>query len=428
MPAPATVLSTLLLAAAALANPHAHAHADHAHTAAPCPAAGDGVSYAQVGTPEWSASFPTPGVPIQTSQIPQAWLTALSAAKSAGKVPSLAPSTQAVPYTNPTYPGQDPNNMPVCSATYKCRNPEDLWDAPDGVFGSSFDDGPLDTSMPLYNLLHENNLVTTHFMIGVNILSYPTEFLFAFQTLQSDIAVHTWTHPYMTTLSDEQVVAELGFTMQLIHNSTSGRLPKYWRPPFGDSDERVRAIAKEVFGLRTVIWNQDTEDWSIGEAGGATRPQVDANLQKWITGPKSPGLIILEHELSNDTTGAFIQAFPLIAQNGWKFESLARLDGGDVYHNSPDSKPDSEVLPGVVGASFSGSVGPISSSGSGAPATTATSGKNNVAQTTTKSAASSTKSADGSSKTSGALAGVSPVSAALAAFAGVLSAALALSS
>jgi hypothetical protein len=45
--------------------------------------------------------------------------------------------------------------------------------------------------------------------------------------------------------------------MQLIHNSTGGRVPKYWRPPYGDSDNRVRAIAREVFGLKTILWNQE---------------------------------------------------------------------------------------------------------------------------------------------------------------------------
>lgn len=34
--------------------------------------------------------------------------------------------------------------------------------------------------------------------------------------------------------------------MLLIINSTEGRVPKYWRPPFGDVDVRVRDIAKEV--------------------------------------------------------------------------------------------------------------------------------------------------------------------------------------
>lgn len=45
-------------------------------------------------------------------------------------------------------------------------------------------------------------------MIGLEILAYPTEFLLAFNK-GHDIAAHTWTHPYMTTLSNEQVVAEV---------------------------------------------------------------------------------------------------------------------------------------------------------------------------------------------------------------------------
>lgn len=94
-------------------------------------------------------------------------------------------------------------------------------------------------------------------MIGVNILNNPNEFTFAFDTLGDDIAVHTWTHPYMTTLSNTQLIGEFGWSMEIIHNSTGGRLPKYWRPPYGDSDNRVSAIAKEVFGLQTIIWNQE---------------------------------------------------------------------------------------------------------------------------------------------------------------------------
>ena len=45
--------------------------------------------------------------------------------------------------------------------------------------------------------------------------------------------------------------------MQAIHNSTGGRVPRFWRPPYGDADARVRAIAREVFGLETVVWNSE---------------------------------------------------------------------------------------------------------------------------------------------------------------------------
>ncbi|KAI0719530.1 hypothetical protein C8T65DRAFT_568947 [Cerioporus squamosus] len=383
---PSAVRSLLFLALAALsASASPYDHHDHDH-AAPRALPGrwyhhedhpayalfrrgdtDGATYPEIGSPEWSAGYPDTDV---TKGLPQAWTDALNAAVKAGKIPNIPVSTSTG--GNPTYPqGFDPNGPTVCSATYKCRNKEDLWDAPDGVFGSSFDDGPLPTSMPLYQFLKDNNVITTHFMIGSNILWNVDEFKFAFETLESDIAVHTWTHPYMTTLSNEQVIGELGWTMELIHNSTGGRLPKYWRPPYGDSDERVRAIAKEVFGLTTVIWNQDTEDWSIGSAGGATRPQVDANLKTWITGPKSPGLIILEHELSNNTVDAFMQAFPLIAQNGWKFESLARLDGGSVYQNSPDDS--SDVTPQSVGVLAA--VSPSPPAGSSSAGSSSTSSK-----------------------------------------------------
>ena len=43
----------------------------------------------------------------------------------------------------PTYGGLDPNGVEVCSTTYQCMNNTDTWNAPDGVFGVSFDDGPL---------------------------------------------------------------------------------------------------------------------------------------------------------------------------------------------------------------------------------------------------------------------------------------------
>jgi hypothetical protein len=41
-----------------------------------------------------------------------------------------------------------------------------------------------------------------------------------------------------------------------------------------------------------------TEDWSITEANGATVAEVNKNMQQWLNGPKSPGLVILEHEVT----------------------------------------------------------------------------------------------------------------------------------
>ena len=37
----------------------------------------------------------------------------------------------------------------------------------------------------------------------------------------------------------------------------------FQKPPYGDVDARVRAIAKNVFGLTTVIWNHDSVSLQI---------------------------------------------------------------------------------------------------------------------------------------------------------------------
>lgn len=108
----------------------------------------------------------------------------------------------------------------------------------------------------MYEFLQAKELKATHFFIGKNVLTNPQLFLTAFEVLQDDIAVHTWSHPYLTTLSNEQVFAELAFTMKIIHESTGGRVPRFWRPPYGDSDLRVHAIAK-LLGLTAIFWNHE---------------------------------------------------------------------------------------------------------------------------------------------------------------------------
>ncbi|OCH94080.1 carbohydrate esterase family 4 protein [Obba rivulosa] len=335
----------------------------------------DGVTYPAVGTDAWSAGYP-PSSP-DPDDLPQAWVDALNAAVSAGNIPDIPQSTMGSD-GEPAYPGGlSPTSSQVCSSTYQCRTPGDIWDAPDGVFGASFDDGPLPTSPKLYTFLHDNKVHATHFMIGVNILENPDVFSQAFDTNGDDIAVHTWTHPYMTTLSNLEVVGELGWTMQLIHNSTGGRLPRYWRPPYGDSDTRVGAIAREVFGLTTIVWNQDTDDWSL-TTGGTTPSKVHSAMSKWLSGPKSPGLIILEHELSDMSVQAFIDAYPLIGQHGWKFVSVAEVSGDGAYQNVDSDGSVNEVPSPVLGESASDEDASSASSSAGVAAISVSSNATDV--------------------------------------------------
>ncbi len=100
--------------------------------------------------------------------------------------------------------------------------------------------------------------------IGSNVIDWPLE---AQRGIVDGhhICVHTWSHRYMTALTTNQAFAELWYAMKAI-KYVMGVTPTCWRPPYGDVDDRIRAIAQSL-GLRTMMWDVDTNDWNIAPYG-----------------------------------------------------------------------------------------------------------------------------------------------------------------
>ena len=123
-------------------------------------------------------------------------------------------------------------------------------------------DGPSPDSPRLYDDLKAHSTQATLFIVGSRAISYPATLKRAYDE-GHQIAIHTWSHPSMTSLSNEQIVAELKWTEKAIV-SVIGVTPIYWRPPYGDVDNRVRAIATQL-GYKTSIWTDgfDTNDVCI---------------------------------------------------------------------------------------------------------------------------------------------------------------------
>lgn len=283
-----------------------------------------------------------------------AWLAAYRKAKKKGLIPKLRPSIMidgdpSYPfYSNSTFT----NSKKICSWTVtKCTSPRDIVSAPRGKMGISFDDGPQPPTSELLSFLKQNNQSATHFMIGSRIRDNPDLLFETFKSNHDHIAVHTWSHPYMTTMSDMEVLGEIGWTMQIIYDLI-GVIPAFWRPPYGDIDNRVRAISQHVFGLKTVMWSTDPNDWCLSDgsspesecapgSGPQNMNQLIADLRFHIHEgvarnhhfPKK-GIISLEHELSRRTVQSFMETYPFAKSLGWDTRPIPDLFGLPWYQHS----------------------------------------------------------------------------------------------
>jgi peptidoglycan/xylan/chitin deacetylase (PgdA/CDA1 family) len=165
----------------------------------------------------------------------------------------------------------------------------------------SYDDGPSPDTPRLLDYLSSQNLKSTFFIVGSRAISRQ-DILQAEYMLGHQLSVHTWSHPSLTTLTNEQVIAELGWTAKIIKDVT-GVTPNTFRPPYGDIDDRVRAIGIAM-GFTPVIWtsynnsNFDTNDWHIA-AGSVSASGVIAAFENILVeaADLTTGFIVLAHDL-----------------------------------------------------------------------------------------------------------------------------------
>jgi len=169
-------------------------------------------------------------------------------------------------------------------------------------WGVSFDDGPTEYTPTLLKYLNDNSIKSTFFVVGSRVIESPKTLIDAYMH-GHEISVHTWSHFALTTMTNEQIVGELGWSRKVI-KEVLGVTPTTMRPPYGDIDDRVRAISMAM-GLNPIMWTAtpsggkfDTNDWKV-PGGLVTGPSSFETFQG-ILGNASAldtGFIVLQHDL-----------------------------------------------------------------------------------------------------------------------------------
>ncbi len=134
---------------------------------------------------------------------------------------------------------------------------------------------------------------------------------------QFEIAAHSYYHPHMTEKPDDRDMREFKRTQTLIKKIT-GKTPLYFRPPFGEVDERVARLAADA-GLVTIQYDI---------ASGDPDPNLSARaLIRGVLKKAQGGSIIVFHMNRNGVHTA--EALPIVIQglrkNGFKLVTVGEL-------------------------------------------------------------------------------------------------------
>ncbi len=117
-----------------------------------------------------------------------------------------------------------------------------------------------DDTEQLISILKEYDVPATFFVVGAWVDKYP-ESVKSLHDAGHQIQNHSNTHPYMSTLSKEQIINELECCNRKI-KAVTGVEPTLLRPPYGDYDNLL-IESTESIGMKTIQWSVDIIDIKV---------------------------------------------------------------------------------------------------------------------------------------------------------------------
>lgn len=178
----------------------------------------------------------------------------------------------------------------------------------------TFDDGPNTVITPqVLNILEENGIVATFFLIAQHITPESAEVARRALSMGCDLENHSLSHRQMNQMSAEEIKAEIQACTEKIIEIT-GKPPKFFRPPF-------IAVSPTLFENvdLTFISGIGCEDWLAETSARYRIDKVLANAED--------GQIVLLHDSdwNVNTVEALKTIIPELKKRGFRFVTCAQL-------------------------------------------------------------------------------------------------------
>ena len=175
----------------------------------------------------------------------------------------------------------------------------------------TFDDGPAENTSKLLDILEKYNVKATFFVVGEQ-ADYYRETLKREADLGMEIGSHTWDHPWLNQLSEEEIREEMDKNDKLVSEITGLPAMKLMRPTGGGiSANMLNSLDKPL-----IQWDVDTLDWDHKDADQTYQRIVDL---------VQDGSIILMHDLFSPSSEAADRYISALIDMGYKCVTVSEL-------------------------------------------------------------------------------------------------------
>ncbi|KAG0025787.1 chitin deacetylase [Podila clonocystis] len=255
--------------------------------------------------------------PVDSPQVRQ-WLSEIDLSDA----PSIVPN-KAQPGNPPVCPTKVP--VGVCDWVCGTCSADDVVECPvKNEWAPTFDNGPTEATKQLLEVLDDVRVKATFFLVGGNVAKYP-EIVKQQAKARHHLGSHSWSHTAFTTLTNEQIVAEIRWTEKAILDAT-GLLVKYFRPPYGDMDKRVRFVLKKL-GYTVVQWTPGPFDFLHTKEPGSVKSQISkvkSGIKEYTKGQtRTSGFITVESDEIVDQVTVAKAALAAGLQSGLHLKTIA---------------------------------------------------------------------------------------------------------
>lgn len=203
-----------------------------------------------------------------------------------------------------------------------CKNPKHV--------ALTFDDGVSQYTDELLDILGQNRIKATFFVLGNTLVSETANKKTLIRMVREGHVVgsHSYDHPDLTELKTDRIEKQMTQTDVLIQTIIGVR-PRFMRPPYGYVNEKVvnNLISS---GYLIVNWNHDTNDWKYQgkyeNIVNYVRDEISLAPKKGTLGP-----IILQHDSLKSSIKLQTEIIRILRKKGYRFVTMYECTGERPY-------------------------------------------------------------------------------------------------